>query len=339
MKRTDLPRGVFEQDGRYYLVTAAGKRRIWTPLTRIKEGLPALYTALAAARTDAAECVRMPALIAAWQIRIGSKRSEKTQIDDRARARVIAEAFPEFLPAQMKAPACLDFLEQFEDKPRTFNAYRALLREFMRFAEVKGLREAGSNPVIAIKQMPTPARGRYITDDELAKIKAAALVGRDGLDTRSGAMLCCLIDMAYLTGQRIGDLLSMEWSQITDAGIEFVTGKTGARIMVERTARLDAVVQTLRELRIKRAGFAPQVFTRQDGQAYTYWGASTAWQRARERAGVSGCTFHDIRAKALTDVQGARGMDDAQRMGGHSTPNQTADYVRHKTARKTGATK
>jgi hypothetical protein len=38
----------------------------------------------------------------------------------------------------------------------------------------------------------------------------------------------------------------------------------------------------------------------------------------------------------LTDVDEKRGIGSAQRMGGHSTQTQTAEYVRHKVARKTG---
>jgi hypothetical protein len=36
---------------------------------------------------------------------------------------------------------------------------------------------------------------------------------------------------------------------------------------------------------------------------------------------------------------GAEGMPQARRMGTHSTEGQTADYVRHRKAQKTGATR
>lgn len=40
-----------------------------------------------------------------------------------------------------------------------------------------------------------------------------------------------------------------------------------------------------------------------------------------------------------TDKDAAEGIGQAQRMGGHSTQTQTSDYVRHKQAIRTGATK
>lgn len=67
MKRDPLPRGVFPKGRWYYLVTAQGNKRIWHKLSLIKDGLPALYAALAEARTQAAGILTMPALIARWE--------------------------------------------------------------------------------------------------------------------------------------------------------------------------------------------------------------------------------------------------------------------------------
>ena len=351
--RDDLPRGVFPKGRRYYLVTADGKRRIWHKLSRIEDGLPALYTALAAKKAELSRpdqgIDRMPALVAAWEREVMPAHAEKTQTDDKARGMMIAASLVEFTPAELDTPACSTFLQQFKGKPRTFNAYRAQLRELMRFAEEKGLRLPGTNPLQAIRTMRTPPRDRYITDSELRRIKVAAMRdGRrndpnDGETTRSGPMLCALIDMAYLTGQAIGDLLRLEWRQIGAHGIQFARGKvsktTKAKVTIEWTTKLEDVVRRLKDLRKDRRAFGSRVFVRQDGQPYTYWGASSAWQRARERAGVLDCTFHDLKAKALTDKARRDGMGAAQAMGQHSTEAQTADYVRLRQGRNTGATK
>jgi integrase len=336
-------RGVQIKGGRYYFVTADGAKRIWHPLTRVAEGLPAVYSALAAFKSAANGAGEVPALIAQWEREVMPAHAEKTQRDERARGKVIAAAFVEFEPGDVETPDCSEFLQQFKGKPRTFNAYRAQLREVMRFAEEKGRRPAGSNPLQSIKTKATPARTRYITDSERRRIKVAAMRGADAKDTRSGPMLCALIDMAYLTGQAIGDLLALEWSAFSDAGIVFARGKvahsTGARVTIEWSDKLRDVERRLRELRKTRRAFTPRVFTRQDGQPLTYWGASSAWQRARARAGVRGCTFHDFKAKALTDKEARDGMQAASAMGQHATEQQTASYVRRRSGRKTGATR
>lgn len=351
--RDDLPRGVFAKGRRYYLVTADGKRRIWHKLSRIDEGLPALYTALAAKKEELSRpdhgMERVPALVVAWEREVMPAHADKTRTDETARGKVIAAAFVEFTPADLDTPACSTFLQQWKAKPRSFNAYRAQLRELMRFAEEKGLRPAGTNPVQAIRTMRTPARDRYITDSELRRIKVAAMRDARRADphadetTRSGPMLCALIDMAYLTGQAVGDLLALEWSEIKPAGIFFARSKvehsTGAKVTVQWTPKLEDVVRRLKDLRKQRRAFGSRVFVRQDGQPLSYWGVASAWQRARKAAGVKGCTFHDLKAKALTDTEERDGMRAARAKGQHSTEQQTATYVRRRSGEKVKATK
>lgn len=346
MKPTGVPIGVQIKGGRFYKVVAQGPKRIWHPLTKVSEGLPALYTALASFTRDASNVGKMPALVAQWEREVMPAHAEHTRKDETARGKIIAEAFVEFEPGEVETPDCSEFLQQWRTKPRTFNAYRAQLREYMRFAEEKGRRPSGSNPIQAIKTISIAARDRYITDSELRRIKVAAL--RDGRVksggiTRSGPMLCALIDTAYLTGQAIGDLLALEWDDLTPAGIFFARGKvehsTQSKVVIEWTPKLRNVEQRLRDLRKRRRAFGPLVFVQQNGQPYTYSGVASAWKRARRLAGVKGCTFHDIKAKALTDKEARDGMQAASAMGQHSTEQQTAAYVRRRGGRKTGATR
>lgn len=333
-------KGTREARGRYFLIVSQGTKKTWLPLTRVSEGLPAFYRALADATDAAATRHTIPRLIADWERDVMARHAPKTQRDEAARGKVIAAAFEDFEPAQVTAPDVSEFLGDFRDRPRTHNAYRAQLGELMRYAMERGLRDPGTNPVTGlVRTMRTPARTRYITDSELRRIKVAGMYGDDGRRTRSGPMLCALIDMAYLTGQRIGDLITMEWQQFGPAGVAFETAKTGAKVLIGWTDRLRDVEARLRQLRVAREAFTQRVFTTQEGQPYTYWGASTAWRRAVKRSGVADCHFHDLRAKALTDMDARLGTQAARTMGAHTTDAQTADYVRHKGARKTVATR
>ena len=56
----------------------------------------------------------------------------KMQKDDIARCNAIATAFPDFTAVELTAPKVTDFLEQFDDKPRTYSAYQEMVRELMR---------------------------------------------------------------------------------------------------------------------------------------------------------------------------------------------------------------
>ena len=333
-------KGTQIKGGRYYLVRAEGVKRIWVPLTKVKEGLPAFYLALSRAverQTTAPDAV--PVLIADWERDVMIRHADSTQRDERARGKVIADSFSEFRAVDVRPPDVVEFLRAFVSKPRTHNLYRAQIRELMRYAEERGFRDPGSNPVTALRTIGIKPRDRYITDSELRRIKVAGMYGDDGKRTRSGPMLAALIDMAHLTGQRIGDLLVLEWSAIGDPGIAFQQGKTGAKVLIEWTPRLADVVRRLKEMRKQRRGFTHRVFTTQDGKPYTYSGAITAWKRAVARAGVTGVKFHDLRAKAGTDTEVARGMQEARLMLGHTTEQQTAAYTRARTGRRAKASR
>lgn len=340
MSKRDLPRNVFLKSGTYWYVRAEGAKRRWLKLCRVKDGLPAMYMALSKVTTEKAVDDMVPKIIADWQKEVGVDRSDKTKANDAYVTREIADSFQEFRANQVKPTDVTEFLKQYKKTPRTFNLYRAMLQELMRFSEEKGHRPAGTNPCASIKPMKTKARSRYITDSELRRIKVSAMYGKDDKRTRSGPMICALIDMAYLTGQRIGDLLALEWSALGRDGILFEPAKTeestGVRVLIEWTPRLRALVDRIKAFKKRNLRV---VFTTQEGQPYTYYGASTAWKRAVGRSGIKGVTFHDLRAKAITDKDRLEGRTSANKMGGHATEAQTADYIRHKTAKKTGATR
>lgn len=338
-KKEDLPKKVFVKNGAFWHVRAEGEKRIWKRLSSIADGLPAMYIALANLEASGIRNDLMDSLIDTWMREVAIKHKPKTQANDLYQTRVIKKAFIEFRVKEVSPPDIMAFLKAFEHMPRTYNAYRSMLRELMRFAEEKGLRRPGENPVESIRTMKTSPRKRYITDSELRRIKVGVSYGENGLRTPSGPMICCLIEMAYLTGQRASDLLNMEWAEVKPDGILFQPGKTlsstSVSIIVQWTARLRKLVERLRKFPQSRESVF--VFSKADGQRYTYSGAQTAWKRGIKRAGLKDMQFRDLRAKALTDMDLSDGILAAQRLGGHSTQSQTADYVRHKKAIKTRA--
>ncbi len=268
-KPAELPPRVFAKGRWYYLVTAEGKKRVWTKLTLQRDGIPALYRKLAdlAARDIAPD--RMPALVTDWLDEVSATRSLKSQANDKWVTTAISSAFAEFRASQVTPPDCAAFLKPYRAKPRTHNEMRAGLRELMRFAEEKGYRGAGTNPVDSIKTLSTPARDKYITDSELRRIKVAAIYDHRGQRTRTGPMLCAAIDMAYLTGQRVGDLLDLRWSKklatdkagaivapyLAEEGIYFKPSKTasstGAKVLIAWTPRLRAVVERIKAMKAR----------------------------------------------------------------------------------------
>lgn len=349
-----LPPRVFPKGRWFYLVTADGAKRKWSKLTPIKDGIPALYRKLAdlAARDIAPD--RMPALITDWLDEVSADRSAKTRANDTWVTNKISAAFAEFRASEVTPPDCAEFLKAFKKKPRTHNEMRAGLRDLMRFAEEKGYRQPGTNPVDSIKTLSTPSRDRYPTDSELRRIKFAACVGADGKRTRMGPTICLLMDIAYLTGQRVGDVLDLRWNKraaldtkgevaapyVSSDGLHFkpskTAGSTGAKVLIGWTPRLKDTIERIKALGRRNL---THVITSQEAQPYDYEAFKSAWARAVERSKVKNIHFHDLRAKALTDTKRKSGIAAAQIMGAHSTEWQTRDYVREREVQKIEATK
>lgn len=349
--------GVQIKGGRYYKVQAKGKKRIWHKLTKVSEGLPALFTALADWLGRQSRADDMPKVVAEWCADVMSKHSEKTQVDERRRANIIAESFSEARASEVEPPDCDDFLKPFSGMPRTYDLFRAQLRSIFRYCERRGYRKAGTNPVDVIPTMGYTPRSRYITDSELRRIKVGGMYGDDGKKTRSGLVFACFVEITYLTAADVSVVLAIREKRdpdnpdaphVCDEGV-FIrrekTERTSRPVIVVWTPRLRAVVNRLlmikkeRQLRQRAAQrvTTPYLLTQVDGTPLSYSAASNAWQDAMRRSKVAPAMIRDLRAKGATDKEEREGIQAASDLLDHSTQSQTAAYIRRKKARKTAA--
>lgn len=321
MTRSDMPRRVYLRHGAYYFVTLAGK---WIKLSRQSEGLPAMYRELAVLTEREATSDRMPAVITRW---LDSKRPEwadKTAADQERIANDMTQAFAEFKPADVTTPVCAEYLRRYVATPRTHNLHRTMLRQVLAFAALEGLRE-GFNPIDNVPQKALKGRKRIVTDAEIAAVKKGALQA-----ARNGQALVQMIDLALLTGQRIGDLIGMRWQDVTDDGLLVQQGKTGERLLIAWTPALRAAIAAC-----GRGDKIGHVLKTQSGNGYRYAGIRSAWDRACARAGVDDLNIHDLRGRAGVDALGDdEDIRSAQRLLGHKGERMTRHYVDGKYARK-----
>lgn len=211
--------------------------------------------------------------------------------------------------------------KKFANKPRTHNAYRALLALLFKWAIRKGLRTDNPCAGAVLATMTEPKRSRYITAEELAIIRANG-------DQR----LSLFIDLALITGQRVGDLISLTWGDVSDKGIVFWPSKvehsTKVVVPVSMTDELRAVLDALRG-DVKPLPTAPVVRT-QTGGKYSYSGIYSAWRRAclppeKDRPRVLNAHIHDLRHNAITNAD-RQGLN-AQGLAGHATRQMTEHYI------------
>jgi integrase len=265
----------------------------------------------------------MPRLCAAWKAepvrdRGLKKYAPKVRKEYERMLDHIAKWFVNFDVHQVQTHHIAKALDtKFPDKPRTHNAYRSLMALLFRYAIVKGLRT--DNPVLrtTLGTMAEGKRKRYIRPDELAIIRA-----------NGDAKLGLVIDLAIITGQRIGDLIALEWRYVTDKGIIFHTSKEGVTVPVKMNDDLRLTLDAL------KGGITPlptaPVIRTQAGGRYTYSGIYSAWRRAclpedETKPRVLDAHIHDLRHNALTDAK-AQGLDP-QALAGHKSAQMTEHYL------------
>ena len=167
------------------------------------------------------------------------------------------------------------------------------------------------NPCQGVKGFKESGRSRYITDAEFDKVKAIAHF------TVVDAM-----DLALLTGQRPADVLKIRCADIRDGALWVTQNKTGARLGIEVTGELAAVIARISE-RLRRA-ISPYLIQDENGQPLTYFALRSRFDKARKLAGVS-FQFRDIRAKAATDTGD---LAHSQKLLAHKNRDMTEHYVR-----------
>lgn len=317
----NLPPNVHQKHGAYYYVRS-GK---WE---RLADTLPAALAAYG--RRLEIQGVRgipntLPRLLDKFVAERACKLKPKTQEMYRRCAALLKPVVADFLVHQLNAADVTQLVRGLGIRrgPTTANQCRATLSSVYSYAIELGV--ATGNPVRDTRKISIPKRTRYLENEELEKI------------AQSGSpVVRAVVNLAYVTGQRISDVLDLGVEQLSEDFIGLVQRKTGHRMKLRRTKHLAAVLQrtqtTCRSLLLKaHKDVKPStiIFNRR-GKPYTYDGFSTLWQRARVASGVSDARIHDVRAKALTDAE-ELGLD-AQRLAGHASRVTTEIYLRGRKA-------
>lgn len=122
-------------------------------------------------------------------------------------AATLLKVFGEMAPAELTSADVWEFMQARGKTSKVrANRERSLLQSVMRYAIVWGhLRDNVVREVPPFKEMP---RDRYVTDEEFQAVKAIA-----------SPVVAAVMELARLTGQRRGDLITLRRDAITDDGL------------------------------------------------------------------------------------------------------------------------
>ena len=215
-------------------------------------------------------------------------------------------------------------------QPRMAQVVRSVLIDVFKEAQHYGEVPPGYNPALATKQPKRKITRQRLSLEEWQKIFDIA----DATHRYMGnAML-----LALVTGQRLGDISKMKFSDIWEDHLHVIQEKTGSKIAIPLSLRLNAINWSLRDViaRCRDYAVSPYLvhFFRSTSQAER--GAQVKsntltmnFSKARDLAGIdwgdgSPATFHEQRSlsERLYKEQGI----DTRKLLGHKTQQQTDRY-------------
>lgn len=239
--------------------------------------------------------------------------AEASKIAYKKAYKPLSVAFKSFDLAEIKPVNIAEWLDNCPS-PVIANLGRALISNVMELAVRQGI--VDRNPCKDISGLTIKSRTRYMTDEEFVAIRAKA----------NDLVRCCM-DLSYLTGMRIGDILTLKLDDIKDDGIYLVQHKTGKKQVFTMTDALKQAIKNARSLPRSVRNLTHLLCSRK-GTPYTYDAVNVAFREAKISANVPDVRFHDIRAKAATDAK-RQGLN-YQALLGHASQAMSDRYIRQR---------
>lgn len=192
------------------------------------------------------------------------------------------------------------------------NTGKSILTNVLNLAIRRGIIDR--NPAKEVENITVLRRKRYITDEEYIAIR-----------DKAHPVLRAAMDISYVTGARIGDILEIKLSHITEEGLLLRQEKTKKLQLFKRNTALDLVIANAKAIKRPVRGMHYLLCTMR-GQQYDYQQLNLWWVRARKESGIQDVHFHDIRGKSATDAKRA-GLD-YQALLGHTTKAMSDSYIK-----------
>ncbi|EKT66889.1 phage integrase Arm DNA-binding domain-containing protein [Providencia alcalifaciens] len=213
---------------------------------------------------------------------------------------------------------------------RMAQVVRMVLIDVFKEAQHFGHVPPGYNPALATKQPRNRIKRERLTFDEWKIIYAQA--------ENHPPYLQCGMLLAIVTGQRIGDIVKIKFSDIWDDMLHIEQEKTGSKLAIPLSIKCDAIDMTLKQVISKcRDAVLSQYLVHyrhttsqaQRGEQVTANTLTTTFKKARDKCGLtwaekSAPSFHEQRSlsERLYREQGI----NTQKLLGHKSQKMTDKY-------------
>lgn len=320
----DLPPGVYRRKrtrksgkewvGYYYRDPVGKEIPLGTDLTQAK-----LKWAELEAKTIPAELTTMKGIFDQYERHILPKKAPRTQKDNIYELKQLRMVF-DSAPIDAITPAIIAQYRDSRSAKTRANREIALLSHVFNTAREWGL-TTQQNPCLGVRKNKEKPRDYYANEAVWRAVYEEAPVE-----------LKDAMDLAYLTGQRPADVLSMRKDDLEGAYLLVSQGKTGKRlrIILEVNGVNNSLGTLLDRIKLRnREHLSPFFILSASGKRLSWEMLRNRWQEARESARLKAISekqpelanriaqfqFRDIRPKAASEITD---LGDASLLLGHS---------------------
>lgn len=264
-------------------------------------------------------------------------KARDTQTSDLAALRQLRPVFGTMRPQGIRRQHVVAYLDnRGAVAPFRANRERALLSHILTKATHWGILD--DNPILALQyRCPEAPRSRYVTDAQLFRASMIA-----------PPLIRYVMRLAYLTGLRRRDILSLRWDDLSEDGVQVTLSKSKRagvapkRLCFEWSISLDKVFCRVAGIGVQAEYPRPWLWPELAARAASDYvfpvpekGFARAWtefQNQVERKGIERFQLKDLRAKHATDAA-ARGLDATERMAHSSAATTRRHYTQRRPTR------
>jgi len=304
----------------YYYFETVGKDRKKLPLGSDYVTAVQKWSELATKPVAADDLPNFEQLAQRYEKDVMPNNAKSTQATQRSDMKHLREWFNNPKPARLDAirPVHIyKMLEWKKAKPTTANRLKRMFSHMFNMARAWGYTEK-ENPVTGIEGFGLAKRTVYINDAVFKAVWTCANPAvRDALD------------LAYLTGQRPGDILALSERQIVDGVLEIPNqNKTGRPLRIRVEGEFAVVLERIAKRKASYKVWCANLTVNLFGMPLTEQVLRKGYEKARAEAAKANPTieaeikkfwFYDLRAKAADDKADSEGDQAASDQLGHTT--------------------
>jgi integrase len=199
----------------------------------------------------------------------------------------------------------------------TVNRVIILIKHTFNLARQWGVPGTSNNPTWGIKTAPDVKRERFLTDDELIRLRAS-------LEADENQVAASAIKVLVLTGARRNEVTHARWEYVDwiNGTLKVPLSKTGTPRWITLNSTAIALVRSIQQ-RSKSEFIFPSPVTGRPCPSLHF-----PWSRIKKRAGLDGLRLHDLRhSYASFLVNDGVELYTVQNLLGHTHPRATQRYA------------